>query len=263
MSFRSSPPNIKLRNEKKPNDFNDLYILTNIEEVRKQLKENYVNLDISKIADKTDTTPNISINSNEWLPPIEFQETLLPVPAFNPNLLPDPLRCYAEDAADRMQCPIDFIATPQLVTTSSIIGAGCAIRPKQYDNWTIIPNLWGGIIGPPSTLKSPALNEGMDSIGDLEKTADDEYKKSLISNKANIKEIELRKKCIENALKKAIEDENEGQIESHKTAYISLEKENSSILWKRYKTNDTTIEKLAEIMADNPRGILIYRDESH
>jgi hypothetical protein len=31
--------------------------------------------------------------------------------------------------------------------------------------------------------------------------------------------------------------------------------------WRRYKTNDATIEKLGELLADNPRGLLIFRDE--
>ncbi len=32
-------------------------------------------------------------------------------------------------------------------------------------------------------------------------------------------------------------------------------------IWNRYKTNDPTIEKLSELLADNPRGLLLYRDE--
>lgn len=32
-------------------------------------------------------------------------------------------------------------------------------------------------------------------------------------------------------------------------------------IWKRYKTNDATIEKLSELLADNPKGLLLHRDE--
>lgn len=38
-------------------------------------------------------------------------------------------------------------------------------------------------------------------------------------------------------------------------------KEPQKPIWKRYKTNDTTIEKLSELLAENPRGLLLYRDE--
>ena len=30
---------------------------------------------------------------------------------------------------------------------------------------------------------------------------------------------------------------------------------------RRYVTNDSTVEKLGELLADNPRGILVFRDE--
>lgn len=32
-------------------------------------------------------------------------------------------------------------------------------------------------------------------------------------------------------------------------------------IWKRYKTNDATIEKLSELLSENRRGLLLYRDE--
>jgi hypothetical protein len=38
-------------------------------------------------------------------------------------------------------------------------------------------------------------------------------------------------------------------------------KEPAKPIWKRYKTNDATIEKLSELLAQNPRGLLLYRDE--
>src|SRR5215216_4072583 len=38
-------------------------------------------------------------------------------------------------------------------------------------------------------------------------------------------------------------------------------KEPEAPIQRRYVTNDTTIEKLAEILAENPDGILYYADE--
>ena len=35
---------------------------------------------------------------------------------------------------------------------SVVIGAGCVIRPKEFDNWCVVPNLWGGIIADPGKL---------------------------------------------------------------------------------------------------------------
>ena len=91
----------------------------------------------------------------EWPEPMPIQAALHPVPAFPAEiLLPEALRAWIMDEADRMPCPPDFIAAAALVAIGSIIGARCSIKPKSRDDWLIVPNLWGGIVGPPSAKKS-------------------------------------------------------------------------------------------------------------
>lgn len=65
------------------------------------------------------------------------------------------------DVAERMQCPVDFIAVAAIVATAGIIGAGCAVKPKKNDDWLVIPNLWGSVVGRPGMLKTPAISEAM------------------------------------------------------------------------------------------------------
>ena len=74
-----------------------------------------------------------------------------------------------------MQCHLDYIAVRAVIVTASVIGAGCGIRPKCKDSWTVIPNLWGGVIRAPSTFKSPALKEIMKPLEALESKAREEY----------------------------------------------------------------------------------------
>jgi putative DNA primase/helicase len=56
---------------------------------------------------------------------------LLPVPAFNPDLLPDALRPWVVDIGERMQCPLDFPAVAAMVAIAGVVGRQVAIRPKQ------------------------------------------------------------------------------------------------------------------------------------
>ena len=49
-------------------------------------------------------------------------------------------------------------------------------------------------------------------------------------------------------------------IDDAKSKYIALELPTEPI-WRRFKTNDATIEKMAELMQQNSRGILLFRDE--
>lgn len=196
-----------------------------------------------------------------WETPLSFQTDLFPVPALDPLLLPEPLRLYAADCAYRMQCPIDFVAIPLLVVFSSLIGAGCAIRPKCLDPWPVIPNLWGGIIGPPSVLKSGALNEAMAPLGFLETAEDKKYETALQEKEIDDLENDIRRDKLKSELKEAVKSEDEGKIGFCKTALLQLESHKKPICCRRFKTNDTTIEKLAEIQKENPRGLLVFRDE--
>ncbi len=47
---------------------------------------------------------------------------LLPVPAFDPDLLPEALRPWAVDIAERMQCPLDFVAVAAMVVIAAVVG---------------------------------------------------------------------------------------------------------------------------------------------
>ena len=89
------------------------------------------------------------------------------MPPFDPALLPEALRPWIMDEAERMPCPPDFIAAPAIVMISSIVGARCGVRPKSHDSWIVVPNLWGGVVGLPSTKKSPAIGAAMKPLGRL------------------------------------------------------------------------------------------------
>ena len=80
---------------------------------------------------------------DDWPEPGEIKETeLLPVAQITPEMLPKAFREWLSDVSYRMQCPLEFVAVGAMVAASSVIGAGCGIRPKRRDNWTVTPNLW-------------------------------------------------------------------------------------------------------------------------
>ena len=96
-------------------------------------------------------------SSNTWPEPEPIKTTLLPVENLPLEIIPGPFREWLVDISYRMQCPVDFVVVGAVVAIGSVIGAGCGIRPKQKDNWTVIPNLWGGPIARPAMLKTPAF----------------------------------------------------------------------------------------------------------
>jgi hypothetical protein len=61
-----------------------------------------------------------------------------------------------------MQTSADFATVSPRVVFGSVIGSGCAIRPKSFDYWEVNPNIWGTCIGHPSVmLKTPSMREVM------------------------------------------------------------------------------------------------------
>ena len=82
-------------------------------------------------------------------------------PNMPPEMLPEPLRPWIEDVSNRMRVPLEMVAAPCLVAAGALVGRRCAIRPKAYDDWTVVPNLWGCVVAPPGALKSPAMAEAL------------------------------------------------------------------------------------------------------
>ena len=62
----------------------------------------------------------------------------------------------------------DFAAVTALCGLAAVIGNRVRIRPKQNDDWEVVPNLWGAIIGRPSAMKSPAMQAALAPIYAIE-----------------------------------------------------------------------------------------------
>ena len=45
--------------------------------------------------------------------------------------------------------------------SSAASGARAVIQPKARDEWQVVPNLWGAVVGRPGVKTSPALNEAL------------------------------------------------------------------------------------------------------
>ena len=111
----------------------------------------------------------------DWPEPEEIGGELLSVPRLKETLIPEALRAWVRDTAERFQCPPDYFAVAALVEAGQLLGRRVAIRPKQHDNWYEHANLWGGIVAPPGLMKSPAIREAFHPLFRLERKARSEY----------------------------------------------------------------------------------------
>lgn len=199
--------------------------------------------------------------------PLPVNNALLPVLPFTLEMMPESLQPWIKDIAYRRQCPMDFVAIPAILMFSSLIGASCCIKPHEKDDWTVVPNLWGGILGDPGTLKSPVCGEVLFPLAYLESKAKEDYlRKKMRYEAEKISFLEV-KNSFERKIKDIIDPKDESP--NKEKDFSSVTEELATHLKKapleptltRYKVSDTTIEKMHEILSQNPRGVLVFRDE--
>lgn len=191
-----------------------------------------------------------------WPDPRPLPPELAPVPAFDLALLPDALRPWIADVCDRVQCPPEFVAVPAMVALGSLIGRKVRVRPKALDDWTVVPNVWGCIIGRPGTLKSPAVAEALYPLRRLEAQAREEY--DALQSVYTVQEelAKLKKEAVRVAARKAFSKPGR---EPDADA-LRVEMPEAPTL-RRYTAHQSSVQALGELLRQNPNGLLVERDE--
>ena len=198
-----------------------------------------------------------------WPRPKPIIAELKSVPIFDADtLLPPVLRAWIMDEVERMPCPPDFIAATALVALGSVVGARCAIKPKARDSWLIVPNLWGGIVGDPSAKKSPAWSAALKPLDRLIALALEDHQATLADYETEKVVFDAQRDAIEGRIKVAAKQQGKGDpAEIARELRVHGEHAPKTPTLRRYKTNDTTVEKLGELLRENPAGLLVLRDE--
>lgn len=204
--------------------------------------------------------PTKPLAPNEpWPAPESLPQDLPPVQPFRSELLPRVLRAWIEDIAERTQAPADFAAAAAMVEASCLIGRKVRIRPKRKDDWTVTVNLWGAAIGRPGLMKTPLVREVMKPILQLEIDAKKEYAEGRKQYDAKKAIADEQEKLAKRNLKKALEEEDAGLAEEISAGIAGGQPDVP--VRRRYQTNDPTVEKLGELLNENPNGLLVLRDE--
>ncbi len=197
-------------------------------------------------------------DSGAWPDPVPLPDALPPVAPFDPELLPEALRGWVMDIAERMQCPPDFPAVGVITALSGLIGARAVVAPKQHDDWCVVPNLWGLIVGRPGVMKSPALGEVLKPLHRLESTEREQWQAAHEAWELDTKVAELAGKANEKqAAAVAAKDPAKAR------ALLAPTDQPTEPTMRRYVVNDSTVEALADLLVENPWGLMVYRDEVH
>lgn len=189
--------------------------------------------------------------------PRPLPDELLPVDPFPLAALPEAFRPWVADVAERMQCPPDYVAVPMLVAAASLVARRVAIRPQRRTDWTERGNLWALIVGRPGIMKSPAMAQALGPVERLEARAADAFNERAAQHRADALADKLRAELGRKEAAKLLAKDRGANV-----AHLLRDADDAEAPTRpRYVVNDLTYEKLGELLAENPDGVLSVRDE--
>jgi uncharacterized protein DUF3987 len=165
---------------------------------------------------------------------------------FPVDVLPEPIRSFVVRGSKALCCDSSFIALPMLSGLASAIGNTHRIQLKR--SWTEPAIVWTAIVGESGTVKSPALELALGAVRKRQHRAMKEHAERVMAW-----EIEHARWEIENSNWKR----NAAKADSIEDPPEAPEKPTCPRTW----TDDTTVEALVTKLQENPRGLLMIRDE--
>ena len=198
---------------------------------------------------------NVSTSSpTDWPIPAPLGDELLPVPPFDLELLPTSFRPLVADISERMQAPADYAAAAAIVALAGCVNRRALIFPKHEDtSWGVVPNLWGAIVAPPGMMKSPILRAVTLPLARIEEKWRAEFERASSDFGIEKEQAELRWQAWREEYKRAVKKGEMAPVQPDRTLREPIQ--------RRLVLTDCTFEKLHEILAQNPAGGLVVRDE--
>jgi Protein of unknown function (DUF3987) len=154
--------------------------------------------------------------------PLELTSPVGAVQPFPLETLPPDIQAFVRTVTAAIHCPLDYVAMPLLVYASAAIGNSACLEIKG--GWCEYARFWLAIVGDPGDKKSPAL--------------------------AKVQHV--------------IEERQHAQHATWEAACARWRqdgKDSDEPRLGQLFTTDATIEALGDLLHENPRGMLVTRDE--
>ena len=176
----------------------------------------------------------------EWQA-MEEEQTVPPFPA---HALPEPLQEFVRRQGEALGCPDVFLVLPVLAVTSTAIGN--TYRVQVWEGWQEPCVVWTLVVGHSGTMKTIAHEKAIEPL--------DKYQGEAFAKH----ETELR---TFETLHEDWEQDN-ARRKKNPTTFSAPEPEPVEPTVERVVVSDTTMEALARTLSENPRGVLVDRDEA-
>jgi putative DNA primase/helicase len=112
-------------------------------------------------------------------------------------------------------------------------------------------------------MKTHAVSEGLKHIRRLEADSADAYEADGSSRESAQTRIKVEMETLQSAMKAALASESKSEADALQQQLTKMidQRDESAAPARRYLTQDATVEKLGVMLSENPRGLLICRDE--
>ena len=164
-----------------------------------------------------------------------------------------PLATWIAHAAESKSAPVDYVAMPLLGSAAGAIGAARWVSP--WPGWGEPAILWVKLVGLPSAGKSPAMDAVREPLAAVERDAAASWPETRRSHETAQMAAEAHREQWESAARAAVKD---GRPAPPKPLDAD---EPEAPQMPRIVITDATIEATACILAGNPRGLVLWRDE--
>lgn len=186
------------------------------------------------------------------------------IPPFPVDLIPEPLREWIVDSTERLGVPPEVMWAPAIAAFGSLIGRTRRIYPKAVDDgWYEEPTFWSLLIAPPTTKKTQAQKRAVRPLLELEDEIANEYHTKLSTFEAQRRVLDIQIKAVEGKVKTAASNSDTVKLTEAQSDLEGLLREREAIPSSppRLSVTDATIEKMQVMLAENPKGLILVRDE--
>ena len=175
------------------------------------------------------------------------------VPAFPLHLLPDEWRQWVADTAQSAGTPVDYVAQGLFAAVAALSGAGVRIRVTPA--WSESLVLWLALVGSPSSGTSPALASVREQVAQIEESVreDDGRRRGL--HAAKLEEARFALDRWKDDCERAADEGRPAPMRPVEAGF------DQPFVPSQIVVADATMEALADVVAGNPRGVILWRDE--
>ena len=166
------------------------------------------------------------------------------------------------DVAERICVPREGVFVALIAALGAGIGTQISIRPKKYDpTWLIPPVLWGCIVAPPGSKKSPAADAPMKLLGELEDRVVQDAKPRVEKAKRDHEYYEIQSKTLKNRIQQALMSRRSDEEEELREEMYRLKEPEDSTALPKIITQDATSAMLVRLCSENREGVMLQVDE--